>query len=146
MIKILKYGQVAQDVILAQPETAMNIEATVADIIYDVRKRGDAALYDYCKRFDKAELTSLAVTQEEINAAVASVEPKFLSILEKHFLSVQLCFSRRKRPARIRPDAGRSSLQFFCFDLPQQLVAVRFLRWEGAFCQAGSGAVGYGPF
>jgi len=97
MIKILKYGQVAQDVILAQPETAMNIEATVADIIYDVRKRGDAALYDYCKRFDKAELTSLAVTQEEINAAVASVEPKFLSILEKAAENIRTFHSQQKR-------------------------------------------------
>ena len=54
MIKILKFGQETDEAVLAQPETAMNIEDTVADIIYDVRKRGDEALFDYCKRFDKA--------------------------------------------------------------------------------------------
>ena len=33
MIKILKYGQEAAEAVLAQPETAMNIENIVADII-----------------------------------------------------------------------------------------------------------------
>ncbi len=97
MIKILKYGQEADESILAQPETAMNIEATVADIIYDVRKRGDAALLDYCKRFDKAELTGLAVSQEEIDAAVAAVEPRFLEVLRKAAENIRAFHSQQKR-------------------------------------------------
>ena len=97
MIKILKYGQVADDAIFAQPETAMNIEDTVADIIYDVRKRGDEALFDYCRRFDKAELTSLTVSKEEINAAVAAVEPKFLEILQKAAENIRAFHSQQKR-------------------------------------------------
>ena len=97
MIKILKYGQVADEAIFAQPETAMNIEDIVADIIYDVRKRGDEALYDYCKRFDKAELSSLTVTKEEIDAAVAAVEPKFLEILEKAAENIRAFHSQQKR-------------------------------------------------
>ena len=97
MIKILKYGQAAEEAIFAQPETAMNIENIVADIIYDVRKRGDEALYDYCRRFDKAELTSLVVTKEEIDAAVASVAPKFLSILEKAAENIRTFHARQVR-------------------------------------------------
>ena len=97
MIKILKYGQAAEKAIFAQPETAMNIENIVADIIYDVRKRGDEALFDYCKRFDKAELTTLAVSQEEIDAAVAAVAPKFLTILEKAAENIRTFHSQQKR-------------------------------------------------
>ena len=97
MIKILKYGQVADEAIFAQPETAANIEDIVADIIYDVRKRGDEALYDYCKRFDKAELTSLTVSKAEIDAAVAAVEPKFLAILEKAAENIRAFHTQQKR-------------------------------------------------
>ena len=97
MIKILKYGQEADEAIFAQPEMAMNIEDIVADIIYDVRKRGDEALFDYCKRFDKAALTELAVSPEEIDAAVASVEPKFLEILQKAAENIRTFHSQQKR-------------------------------------------------
>ncbi|MBQ8769161.1 MAG: histidinol dehydrogenase [Oscillospiraceae bacterium] len=97
MIKILKYGQADDAAVFAQPETAMNVENIVADIIYDVRKRGDEALFDYCKRFDKAELTSLTVTKEEIDAAVASVEPKFLTILEKAAENIRTFHSQQVR-------------------------------------------------
>ena len=105
MIKILKYGQEADEAIFAQPETAMNIENTVADIIYDVRKRGDEALLEYCKRFDKAELTDLAVSPEEIEAAVARVEPKFLEILQKAAENIRAFHSKQKRQGfRIEKD------------------------------------------
>ncbi len=97
MIRIFKYGQETEEAVLAQPETAMNIEDIVADIIYDVRKRGDEALFDYCKRFDKAELTTLAVSQEEIDAAVATVEPRFLEVLRKASENIRAFHCQQKR-------------------------------------------------
>ncbi len=97
MIKILKYGKETEASILAQPETAQNIEDIVADIIYDVRKRGDAALFEYCRRFDKAELTELAVSNAEIDAAVASVEPRFLEILRKAAENIRAFHAQQKR-------------------------------------------------
>ena len=45
---------------------AFDVEKIVADIIADVKENGDAALYRYCEKFDKAKLTSLLVTKEEI--------------------------------------------------------------------------------
>ncbi|MBQ9929322.1 MAG: histidinol dehydrogenase [Oscillospiraceae bacterium] len=97
MIKILKYGKETEASILAQPETAQNIEDIVADIIYDVRKRGDAALFEYCRCFDKAELTELAVSNAEIDAAVASVEPRFLEILRKAAENIRAFHAQQKR-------------------------------------------------
>ncbi len=44
-------------------------ERVVATIIDDVRQRGDAALLDSARRFDAPELTSIAVTEEEIEGA-----------------------------------------------------------------------------
>ena len=41
MIKILKYGEVANSEIFARVMPKINVEDIVADIIYDVRKNGD---------------------------------------------------------------------------------------------------------
>ncbi len=83
MIKILKYGEVENSDIFARQNPQDNVSDIVADIIYNVRKNGDKALFEYCERFDKAKLTSLAVTKEEIDEALQLVEPKFLEILKK---------------------------------------------------------------
>ena len=83
MISILKYGEVSNDEIFARGTAVTDVSDIVADIIYNVRKNGDKALFEYCEKFDKAKLTALEVTQEEIDEAFASVEPRFIEILEK---------------------------------------------------------------
>ena len=52
-----------------------------ARIVDDVRQRGDTALREYTLNFDKAAVDSFLVTPEEIEAAVATVEPEFLDAL-----------------------------------------------------------------
>ena len=81
MISILKYGEVSKNEIFARVTPTFDVTAIVSDIIANVKARGDEALYEYCEKFDKAKLDSLLVTEEEIDEAVASVEPKFLEIL-----------------------------------------------------------------
>ena len=51
MIKILKYGEVANNDIFARVTPTVNVEEIVADIIANVRKNGDKALYCFagCK-------------------------------------------------------------------------------------------------
>ena len=83
MIRILKSSEVPSNEIFARAENTVNVEQVVADIIANVRKNGDKALFEYCEKFDKAKLSSLLVTQEEIDEAVASVEPRFLDILRR---------------------------------------------------------------
>ena len=83
MISIYKYGEVSNDEIFARVEPAFNVEQIVADIIADVRARGDEALFHYCKNLDRAELTSLEVSPEEIAEALTLVEPEFLDILRE---------------------------------------------------------------
>ncbi len=82
MIKILKYGEVANDHIFARVVPEMDVVAIVAEFIEYVNSNGDKALFEYCEKFDKAKLTALEVTKEEIEEAVKSVEPRFLEVLE----------------------------------------------------------------
>jgi len=83
MIKIMKYGQVPNSEIFARVSPTFNVEQIVADIIANVRENGDKAVLEYNKKFDKADLTALLVSQEEIDEAFATVEPEFLSILQQ---------------------------------------------------------------
>ena len=83
MIKIMKYGEVSASDIFARTEPTFDVADIVTDIIDNVRKNGDKALFEYCEKFDKASLTSLEVTEEEIEEAFALVEPRFIEVLKK---------------------------------------------------------------
>lgn len=81
MIKILKYGEVPNSEIFARGTAATDVSGIVSDIIEDVKQNGDKALIKYAEKFDKAVLTSLEVTEAEIEEAFNAVEPKFLEII-----------------------------------------------------------------
>ena len=82
MIKILKYGQVPNSEIFARGTAAADVSAVVSDIINDVRENGDAALFRYCEKFDKARLDCLEVSGEEKREAMEKVDPRFINILK----------------------------------------------------------------
>ncbi|MBQ1212455.1 MAG: histidinol dehydrogenase [Clostridia bacterium] len=83
MIKIYRYGEVANSEIFARDDLSANVEGIVADIIANIVKNGDKALFEYTERFDKARLSSLEVSEAEIDEAVASVPAEFLDILRE---------------------------------------------------------------
>ena len=97
MIPILKVGQVPNSEIFARVTPAVDVAAIVADIIADVKANGDTAVKAYCAKFDKAELTSLEVTPEEIQTAVSQVEPEFLDILREAAENIRAFHSRQVR-------------------------------------------------
>ena len=81
MIKIAKYK--AGDIIFDRTEEQIDVTGIVADILKDVKENGDDALYRYSEKFDKAKLTELEVTKEEIEEAVNKTEKEFIEILEE---------------------------------------------------------------
>ena len=97
MIRILKYGEVANADIFARVTPTVNVEKIVADIIDNVKARGDAALYEYCERFDGVKLASLAVTKEEIDEAFATVPARFIEVLERAAANIRRFHEQQKR-------------------------------------------------
>lgn len=83
MMKLLNYNEVSKEEILyrAMPET--DVESVVSEILSDVKNRGDAALFEYCEKFDKAKLNVLEVSKKEIEDALLKTEPEFIEILKK---------------------------------------------------------------
>lgn len=104
MIKIMKYGEVPNSKIFARSVPKTDVAGTVAEIIKNVRENGDKALFEYCEKFDKAQLPSLAVTKEEIDEALSLVEPEFLEILEKAAKNIRKFHSRQVRNSFIIND------------------------------------------
>ena len=101
MIQILKYGEVRNEEIFARSVPAVNVEEIVAQIIENVKTNGDAALFDYCRKFDQAELSTLQVSEAEMQEAVASVEPEFLDILQKAAANIRSFHEKQKRTSFI---------------------------------------------
>ncbi len=65
-------------------EVSADVNDVVRAIIEDVRVRGDAALAEYSLRFDGVDFSSIGmrVTEDEISAAVAKVEPEVMDALK----------------------------------------------------------------
>lgn len=104
MIKIMKYGEVPNSEIFARSVPKTDVAGTVAEIIENVKENGDKALFEYCEKFDKAQLSSLAVTKEEIDEALSLVEPEFLEILRKAAKNIRKFHSRQVRNSFIIND------------------------------------------
>ncbi len=97
MIKIYNYGQVSNNEIFARENISANVEATVAEIIANVVKNGDKALFAYGAQFDKVQLEALEVSPEEIEEAFRSVEPEFLEILREAAANIRAYHEKQVR-------------------------------------------------
>ncbi|MGM9551856.1 MAG: histidinol dehydrogenase [Clostridia bacterium] len=104
MIKILEYSSVNKNDIFARSEAKVNVAEIVSDIISNVRERGDEAVKEYCKKFDKADLTSLLVTEEEIDRAFEEVDEKFIEILKKASANIRKFHQKQVRNSFIIND------------------------------------------
>ncbi len=84
MISVYKYPERdSWEKLLSRPvKDAGQLSLVVGEIIDDVRARGDEALRMYERRFDKAEISDFAVSREEIDVAMKSVDEKLRQAME----------------------------------------------------------------
>ena len=63
----------------------------VNDIINNVRSNGDAAIFDYTKRFDGADIdaSNIRVTKEEIDEAYTLVDPELIDVIRKALVNIR---------------------------------------------------------
>lgn len=80
-------------------ELGENITAAVKKIILDVRERGDAALYEYTKKFDGADLsdTGVIVSPDEYEKAYNAVDRSTLESLQKAARNITAYHEKQKR-------------------------------------------------
>ena len=97
MIKMMKYGEVPSSEIFARGTAETDVSDIVADILAEVRQKGDAALLAYAKQFDKADLQALEVSEAEIDAAFQKVEPAFIAVLQQAAENIRAFHQRQVR-------------------------------------------------
>ena len=97
MIKILDYNLLPTSEIFARFEPTTSVENIVLDILKNVKENGDKALKEYSQKFDGVELDSIEVTEQEIQEALAQVEPKFLEILKQAKQNITLYHEKQKK-------------------------------------------------
>lgn len=83
MIKIYYDGVNSREQIFSVVEPTFDVTGIVKEVIENVVNNGDKALYEYALKFDKANLDTLAVSKQEIEDAVNSIDKEFLSILKR---------------------------------------------------------------
>ena len=98
-------------------DTDAAIEQRVADILADVKLRGDAAVMEYTERFDglkAADMAALEMTQGELKVAFDGLPAVQRTALEAAAARVRSYHEAQKKPvARVGPTAMRTAL---CWD------------------------------
>lgn len=104
MIKILSFNETSPSEIFDRGTAANDVSGIVSEIIDNVRKNGDKALFEYCSKFDKNDLKSLIVSDEEKKEAMASVDQKLIPVLEKAAENIRDFHSMQIRQGFIKND------------------------------------------
>ena len=85
-------------------------ESVVADIIANVRKKGDTAVFDYTKQFDKWDISAenIRVTDAEIQAAFKQAEDAFVAVMKKSAANIEAFHKKQLRNSWIdtKPDGS----------------------------------------
>ena len=88
---------------------------TVQGVIDDIKTRGDEAVLEYTKKFDKAELTpeTMRVTEDEIKSAYASLEkedPELLRIMKTAAENIRVFHEQQKEEGFMMDTAKGSKI------------------------------------
>lgn len=91
--------EVQKNILQRSPSTFGAQEATVRSIIEDIKARGDEAVFEYTKKFDRAEITgsNFQVTEEEIHAAYKEVPPELLGVVRKALVNIRAFHEKQKQ-------------------------------------------------
>ncbi len=81
------------------PGSYGSYEATVNEIIENVKVNKDKALFDYTLKFDKCDINSenIRVTKDEIEEAIKSLDPKFIEVMKKSAENIRIFHEKQKR-------------------------------------------------
>lgn len=92
------------------PNNYGQYESVVADIIANVREKGDEAVFDYTSQFDKWNCTAdnIRVTDAEIEKAYAEADTAFVAVMEKSAANIRDFHQKQLRNSWIdtRPDGS----------------------------------------
>lgn len=103
-------AEVCQQLGLRSKMQKSDVVSIVQEVLDDIKENGDEAVLKYTKKFDGADLTpaTMRVTQEEIDNAIAEIEPDLLRIIRKAAENIRT-FHEKQREEGFMMDTAKGS-------------------------------------
>lgn len=92
-------NNILENLLKRSPNSYGEYESRVNDIIANVRKEKDAAIFDYTRRFDGADIdaSNILVTEEEIKEAYEQVDAKLLDVIRKALVNIKTYHEKQRQ-------------------------------------------------
>ena len=90
------------------PNQYTEYEATVNEIVNNVRENGDEAIFAYTKRFDGADINenNIVVTKEEIEEAYNLVPQELVEVIRKALVNIEKYHAKQKQNSWFTSEEG----------------------------------------
>lgn len=90
---------ILENLLKRSPNSYGEFEGRVNEIIENVRANRDAAIFDYTKRFDGADINAenILVTEDEIKEAYEKVDEKLLTVIRKALVNIRKYHEKQRR-------------------------------------------------
>ncbi|MCH5273867.1 MAG: histidinol dehydrogenase [Lachnospiraceae bacterium] len=90
---------ILEDLLKRSPNQYKEYTQKVEEILKEVRERGDAAVFEFTSRFDKAELTpeTIRVTEEEIAEAYEKLPARTVEVIRKAIENIRAYHEKQRR-------------------------------------------------
>ncbi len=90
---------ILENLLKRSPNNYGKFEASVTEILENIKEKGDEALFGYTEKFDKARITkdTIRVTQEEINEAYRLVDPGLIEVIRKALVNIRSYHEKQRQ-------------------------------------------------
>ena len=92
-------NNILENLLKRSPNSYGQFESAVNEILENVKKNKDAAIFDYTKRFDGADINTdnIVVTKEEIEEAYTLVDEKLVEVIRKALVNIRDYHQKQKQ-------------------------------------------------
>lgn len=92
-------NNILEDLLKRSPNSYGEYESAVNDILENVKKNKDKAVFEYTKKFDKADITAenILVTEEEIKEAYTLVDADLVEVIKKAIVNIRVYHEKQKQ-------------------------------------------------
>lgn len=94
MIRIINASEFSRKILKTHTQ---DVSDAVKEIIADVKDKGDSAVKNYERKFDKARLSQLEVSQSEIDEALEAVGSEYIGMLERAAENIRFFHAKQVR-------------------------------------------------
>lgn len=90
---------ILENLLKRSPNNYGDFEGSVAEIVANVRKNKDEAIFEYSKKFDGADINAdnILVTEEEIKEAYEKVDEPLLNVMRKALVNIRSYHEKQKQ-------------------------------------------------